>query len=486
MSAARRPIARITEVSKWTSRYTSNATGVAKPWICHDCAGKVGLKRSSGSIGSIGARINNNASWRHRPFSSTTRIQQDDKRPDAPKSDTIAIPPSEPEAARDTPPPDDPILPSTSFTTSEPLKTAAEKSTSLPSVSESKRSHFSKRSSKILDELLVKASEASKYINAHTGTDYSGIEALRQEIVDQESKVKSYYAVVEEKRREHSEAHRKQSAQQREIVALLERKSSWTPGDLERYMSLVRSEHLNEQDVMNAKEDLEASEKELEDSRLLLERLRGKQYHEEQIWSDTIRRNGTWITFGLMGVNILLLLAQIAIFEPYRRRKITRTVETGVEARVEALLDRKLGTLAVREETERQVDEVVSPTHVVSKSEESQQQPLDAVLPTKAEDAAVNPPSAAAETLSPEVTEFAGAVPETQAEEEPLKSQQPMAHGAREVVKGTWDSYEEYFRDLWSERIVQMRKVDVTNTALQGAAAGVAAMGLLFVLLRPK
>ncbi|KXT13285.1 hypothetical protein AC579_7219 [Pseudocercospora musae] len=475
MSAARRPLLRAGDAIRWTPQRIGH--GTAKLWTCPDCTSKAIASRHSGSIG---ARIASGTNWR-RPFSSTARLRQDEKKPDGSKSDTVPIPPPQLSKTQDTTPESVPSSPQPAIL--QPSKTPAEKLESLPSVSESRRSPFSKRTSKILDELLVKASEASKYINAHTGTDYSGIEALRQEIVRQEEKVKTYYVRVEEKRNAHTEAHRKQSAAQREIVALLERKSSWTPGDLERYMSLVRSEHLNEQDVMNAKEDLSTAEKELEDSRLLLERLRGKQYHEEQIWSDTIRRNGTWITFGLMGVNILLLLAQIAIFEPYRRRKITRNVEAGVEARVEALLDRKLGGLSVKPETETQIDQVVAPTEVVP---EESQQPLDDILPATGNDVAGSSPLAAAEMLPPEASDSAGAVPETPPKQETEPAKQLISDAAREVVKGPWESYEEYLRDLWSERIVQMRKVDVTNTALQGAATGVAIMGMLFILFRPQ
>ena len=41
------------------------------------------------------------------------------------------------------------------------------------------------------------------------------------------------------------------------------------------------------------------------------------------------------------------------------------------------------------------------------------------------------------------------------------------------------------FFDLFSERVVQLKQVDVTTIALQGAASGIATMGVLFLLLRP-
>jgi sensitive to high expression protein 9, mitochondrial len=45
-------------------------------------------------------------------------------------------------------------------------------------------------------------------------------------------------------------------------------------------------------------------------------------YHEEQIWSDKIRRASTWGTFLLMGVNLFLFgVVQIGL-EPWRRRRL--------------------------------------------------------------------------------------------------------------------------------------------------------------------
>jgi sensitive to high expression protein 9 len=183
----------------------------------------------------------------------------------------------------------------------------------------------------MMDSILARASIYGQHINVYTGTDYSGIEELKKKIVEQEEKVRECHKTIDSTRAANHDAHEQQDVSQKEIVALLERKSSWSPEELERYMSLVRSEHANEQAVQAAKEDLTVAEKHLEDARARLERLERRQYHEEQIWSDTIRRNSTWVTFGLMGVNIVLLLAQIAIFEPYRRKKIVKEVQKALD-----------------------------------------------------------------------------------------------------------------------------------------------------------
>lgn len=347
--------------------------------------------------------------------------------------------------------------------------TPAASNSNLPSHKASQRSQLSNRASKVLDTLLLRASIASQHINAYTGTDYSGIEALRREITDQEQKVRDFHDAVEIAKDEHHEAHTKQTSAQREIVGLLERKSSWSPTDLERYMSLVRSEHMNDMDVQHAKDNLTAAERTLQDARSLLEKLERKQYHEEQVWSDTIRRNSTWVTFGLMGVNILLLLAQIAIFEPYRRKKIVKDVK--------AALDEKTMPAALSSaEMERQVDTVVPPQHATPEAERDKTL-LDSLLTSQ--ETVGKTPLAAGEMLPSEAAEFAGVVPAAKSK---LEEAMPEQGVAKSILVG----YQEVLRDLFSDRIVQLRKVDVTNTALQGAATGVAVMGLLFVLFRPR
>jgi sensitive to high expression protein 9 len=41
-------------------------------------------------------------------------------------------------------------------------------------------------------------------------------------------------------------------------------------------------------------------------------------------------------------------------------------------------------------------------------------------------------------------------------------------------------------RDLFSDRPVHLKQVDLTTIALQGAATGIATMAVLFLLLRPN
>jgi She9 / Mdm33 family len=54
-------------------------------------------------------------------------------------------------------------------------------------------------------------------------------------------------------------------------------------------------------------------------------------YHEEQIWSDKIRRASTWGTFALMGINVVLFVVVQIGLEPWRRKRLVRGFEEKVK-----------------------------------------------------------------------------------------------------------------------------------------------------------
>ncbi|KAF2752743.1 mitochondrial distribution and morphology family 33, partial [Pseudovirgaria hyperparasitica] len=188
-----------------------------------------------------------------------------------------------------------------------------------------------KRLAQLMEEAQERIAILTHKVNNYTGTDYSGIQELRQQIKEQEDEVKARRAAIVGAKHALDAAFAQKATSQKEVVGLLERKHSWSDSDLERYMSLVRSEHLNDQAVQNAKDKVSQAERDLEEARAQLEKVERKQYHEEQIWSDTIRRNSTWVTFGLMGFNVLVLLASIALLEPWRRKRLVREIRSALE-----------------------------------------------------------------------------------------------------------------------------------------------------------
>lgn len=282
------------------------------------------------------------------------------------------------------------------------------------------------------------------------------------------------------------------------MVGLLERKHSWAAGDLERYMSLIRSEHLNEQAVQRAKDELASAERTLEEARSTLERKERKQYHEEQIWSDTIRRNSTWVTFGLMGLNIFLLLANLVLFEPWRRRRLVREVRVALEENALATNEKiTAATSTARPAIEAVVDDVVEPAgEKMDKVEEVVAETVAEPVQGVDDGEAVGETALAAGEVLPEeavnvVSEtipeaMSEAIPETISNVLPEATKRKEAQSWQERVEERWQYWKTVVQDLFSDREVNLKRVDVTTVALESAAAGMAVMGFLILLFNPR
>ncbi|EUC50579.1 hypothetical protein COCMIDRAFT_81611 [Bipolaris oryzae ATCC 44560] len=376
----------------------------------------------------------------------------------------------------------------------------------LPSHRERQRWSLLKRFSDAMDELLPKLAVVTQKVNTYTGTDYSGVEALRREIKEQEKLVKARRSAIDAAKQALDTALAHQATSQKEVVALLERKHSWSNGDLERYMALIRSEHLNDQAVREAKDAVANAENALEDARAQLEKRERAQYHEEQIWSDTIRRNSTWVTFGLMGVNIFLLLLSLAILEPWRRKRMVKEIKNALEAQQKIASEAasaaaaaaaapalsSQGLAAMEREAERVVEHAYAPTTAAAPAapvavEEAVEEVVEE-LPAAAEPEVV--PDVVAETLVepvPGVTEFSPEE-ETLTPEEKVtvaKEAAPSYHPYSKLE--TWQEKAQYIaNDLLSERIISMRRIDYTTAVLQGAAAGAVITATLIAMLRPN
>ncbi|KAK7511019.1 hypothetical protein IWZ03DRAFT_318254 [Phyllosticta citriasiana] len=433
-----------------------------------------------------------------RRISSTSRALQD--KPISTEPDSTPWKPSSEEAQPET---TEPVSPEQSAgpspteesfkspPTSEPEPVQKVPDEQLPSHRQGLRWEIYKRLSAWMDEMLPKLILVGQKVNSFTGTDYSGIEALRLEIQQQERLVKARRAQVEAAKSELETAQAQQTASQKEVVGLLERKHSWSASDLERYMALIRSEHLNEQAVRNAKEAVQSADRALEEARSHLEKRERAQYHEEQIWSDTIRRNSTWVTFGLMGVNILLLLSQLVVIEPWRRRRLVREIKNALDERTmttpipvaaapasaaeAALPSDQQGNNAVvpsnpNHTVETDIDSVVEPAGI--KVEDAETKPLEPAQDPERGTFTVSVDPSGPETTVP--------IPEV------TSSESPSSIGTQARPESLPDQVEIFIEDckrriheLFSEKVVSVRKIDMTTAALQGAAAGAVLTGAI-------
>ncbi|KOS23195.1 Sensitive to high expression protein 9 -like protein [Escovopsis weberi] len=303
----------------------------------------------------------------------------------------------------------------------------------LPSTTEGRRSALNQRFSVLMDSLQNRALSATQTLNDMTG--YTGIEAIKASNESMERALADAQSRVRSARQAYKTSNTKRATTQREVTTLLARKDSWSPVDLERFTELYRADHVLEGEVISAQEALTEAEAE---EQTLSQRLNNgilKRYHEEQIWSDRIRRASTWGTWGLMGMNFLLFVILQFFAEPWRRRRLVRGVVEEERAAFEAVT----GELAdVRASLDRMAAAV------------------DAVAPEPVED-----------------PEYVAAVPPEGTWQEILTDREK------------WKPYAIYvYRELFSEKKLEFRMKDATKLALEGALTGAMIVGGIASLWR--
>jgi sensitive to high expression protein 9 len=334
-----------------------------------------------------------------------------------------------------------------------------------------------------MDHLQGNIFLASRRINDLTG--YSGIEALKDRISALEARVAAAQEAVRSSRQQYKTTVADRASTQREVTTLLARKDTWTPSDLERFTMLYRMDHSNEQAVQEAAQRLAEAEREAEVAAGKLSSSILSRYHEEQIWSDKIRRMSTWGTWGLMGVNVLLFLVFQFGFEPWRRRRLVAGFEEKVKEALEK--EKALGLLSEKQEAEHGVQ--VPFTQLSQTTTESGEPVPETELET-------DPVSAAtASTISDDIP------PSTTSEQENEQAEEPEEAAAMETAElhiptpspppthtpifklpfdyKNIDAWKEAALDLWSSRQVSIRKQDLTVLALESAAVGAAVVGLI-------
>ncbi|GMG45306.1 unnamed protein product [Aspergillus oryzae var. brunneus] len=347
------------------------------------------------------------------------------------------------------------------------VKTQETESKGLPSYLENRRSQVSKQFTTMMDNLQSNIFVAGQRLNDLTG--YSSIEALKKDIHTQVREAKDAYAAAINNR----------STSQREVNELLQRKHAWSASDLERFTHLYRNDHTNEVAENEAQEALSAAERESEEAAAQLNKSILSRYHEEQVWSDKIRRMSTWGTWGLMGVNVLLfLIFQIAV-EPWRRKRLVKGFEEKVIEAIE------------KEKAMHHV-EILAPVNA------AQEIPAAPSADSSAPVVAAAPSPAAEETASNaistdllDVPDSATPAPDTTTTPNSQNSLNDLLESAKLQLSRfppptSVESWRQYISDLFSDRNLVITQRDLSSLALQSAAAGAAIMGLVIALIRPR
>ena len=163
-----------------------------------------------------------------------------------------------------------------------------------------------------------------------------------------------------------------------------------------------------------------------------------------------------------MGVNVLLfLIFQIGV-EPWRRKRLVK----GFEDKVMEALERETNAGSNVTETMEVRDTPIIPETPVEDTQ---------VPPSSTEILPDSPVAVAAQEDLP---------PDTEVQEVHATIGATTSSPKKSV--SVWKSCTERIGDMFSEREIIVRRVDLTTAVIEGAAAGVTFVGVLVWLLRPK
>lgn len=179
----------------------------------------------------------------------------------------------------------------------------------------------------------------------------------------------------------HEQAVSQRSTSQRAVNDLLQRKSSWTDEDLIRFTSIVREDHLVEQEEARARIAVEEAEDAVEKEFSKLMRSILDRYHEEQVWSDKIRSASTYGQLAALGLNLLVFVLAIIVVEPWKRKRLAQTFEK----KIDGLNEEYKATLAenmeiLKKQLEDQAIIVAALTAAISKVEVQTQPPVEEIV----------------------------------------------------------------------------------------------------------
>jgi sensitive to high expression protein 9 len=310
-----------------------------------------------------------------------------------------------------------------------------------------------------MDTLQTRFMTASQTLNDLTG--YSAIESIKRANERLEADLARAQVRLREARQNYKTLNNHRASTQREVTTLLARKDTWSPADLERFTTLYRSDHELEAKVAAAAAEL--TEAESEESRLGAALNAGilRRYHEEQVWSDRIRRQSTWGTWGLMGVNVLLFIGLQFVAEPWKRQRLVKgftEAESGVWEDVRREVAEVRGLLLEVKGGKSADADVAETAAVEGIAEETPKE-----LPTAKE---------------------ADAVTRTEIPPLAFETQGRDWEWWKEIIldPSRWRTAVE---DLYSERRIDLRMRDASILALESAVTGAAvAAGVVFMVLR--
>jgi sensitive to high expression protein 9 len=231
--------------------------------------------------------------------------------------------------------------------------------------------------------------------------------------------------------------------------------------------------------VQDAQQKLSEAERQVEQASGKLSTSILSRYHEEQIWSDKIRRMSTWGTWGLMGVNVIIFLVFQFGFEPWRRRRLVR----GFEEKVHEALKREKEALALERARQGKSGQPEGGLERIPGDERnSDEARLDAALAAGIQELEAECGDATIGD-TPALAAIA-AVISKDAKQEGNEVEVPRDPPSR--FRFDLEKWKAGVLDLFSDQIISLRKRDVTIIALEGVATGASIVCLILFALRPN
>ncbi|KAL6934553.1 hypothetical protein ACO0OL_003096 [Hanseniaspora opuntiae] len=178
---------------------------------------------------------------------------------------------------------------------------------------------------KKLENIPVLLMDANKSINKVTG--YDTIQSLKSGIKSIEIDLYQDRISLERESKKLKSISLQQNTTQNLINDLLSRKSTWSPNDLKAFTETYNENQQNIHNLENQKRKVEQLEKKVKIMEQDVHNLILKRYHEEQIWSDKIRKLSTYGTLLLLVINLLSFFALHLLFGPRKRRKLVEAFE---------------------------------------------------------------------------------------------------------------------------------------------------------------
>ncbi|PKI85020.1 sensitivity to high expression protein she9 [Malassezia vespertilionis] len=175
----------------------------------------------------------------------------------------------------------------------------------------------------------------SRRWNQYTG--YDEIIVLKDQVQLETTRLKTLQEQKNEAKDVYVRAVAQRSIAQRKINDLLSRKPTWNDTDLSEYTKLLHSEHSDAKAEEQSEQQYNTAETEMERGFDDLMRSVMRRYHEEHLWSDRIRSVSTYVSIGLGLLNVLIFIVALLFVEPYKRKKLAKTLEKRLVAGEETM-----------------------------------------------------------------------------------------------------------------------------------------------------